>query len=114
MNLDDTTRLNLIKLAHTLIWLFFVSVIGYLVYAGISGNVSWLAWCAMGLIIFEGIVLLLNNGKCPLTPMAARYTTAREENFDIFLPRWLAKHNKSIFSTIAAIGGILVLYRVLH
>ena len=34
--------------------------------------------------------------RCPLTDVAARYTTDRAENFDIHLPLWLAKYNKII------------------
>lgn len=32
--------------------------------------------------------------------MAARYTHDRRENFDVYLPVWLAKYNKSIFGTL--------------
>ncbi len=34
-------------------------------------------------------------------------------NFDIFLPNWLARHNKTIFTSIYLIGVIIVLFRVL-
>jgi hypothetical protein len=30
----------------------------------------------------------------------ARYTDDRHYNFDIYLPEWLAKHNKSIFGAL--------------
>jgi hypothetical protein len=29
--------------------------------------------------------------------VAARYTDDRRDNFDIYLPLWLARHNKLIF-----------------
>ena len=41
-----------------------------------------------------------------LTPIAARYTDARHDNFDIYLPAWLARHNKTIFGALYG-GGIL-------
>ena len=47
-------------------------------------------------------VLLLNRMRCPLTTIAARYTDDRADNFDIFLPRWLARHNQRIFGTLFA------------
>lgn len=31
---------------------------------------------------------------------AARHTSRREENFDIYLPLWLARLNKSIFTPL--------------
>lgn len=100
-----------IKLLHTVIWVFFVCIIGYIVQAGITGKVDIYAWAGIGFVILEGVVLLINKGSCPLTPLAARYTENREDNFDIFLPRWLARHNKTIFTTIFVLGVVLVIYR---
>jgi len=110
---DHTRKLFLIRLVHTLIWAFFVFVIGYIVYAGIFDKLRVWVWIAIGLIILEGVTLKLNNGSCPLTPIAAKCTGNRDDNFDIFLPIWLAKNNKIIFSAIWLLGVILVIYRVL-
>jgi hypothetical protein len=43
---------------------------------------------------------MTNQWRCPLTSIAARYTDERRDNFDIYLPEWLAKHNKSIFGVL--------------
>lgn len=110
---DNGGKLFLVRLVHTLIWAFFVLVIGYILYAGVFDKIGVLVWSAIGLIILEGIVLQLNNGSCPLTPIAARYTSTRDDNFDIFLPKWLAKNNKIIFSSIWLLGVAIVVYRVL-
>jgi hypothetical protein len=32
--------------------------------------------------------------------MAARHTEQRSKNFDIYLPLWLARHNKTIFGAL--------------
>lgn len=106
-------KLLAIKLIHSLVWLFFVSVIAFIVYSGAVNEISLSVWVAIGLVVFEGILLLANNGKCPLTPIAARYTESREDNFDIFLPKWLARYNKHIFTAIFSIGVILVVLRTL-
>jgi hypothetical protein len=42
----------------------------------------------------------------PLTAIAERYTDDRRANFDIWLPEWLARHNKSIFGTMFVLGLI--------
>jgi len=60
----------------------------------------WLA----GIVAFEVAVLALNRGSCPLTSVAARYTDDRRANFDIYLPYWLARHNKLVFGTLYAAG----------
>jgi len=49
-------------------------------------------------------VFTLNGVRCPLTDVAARHTDDHAEGFDIYLPRWLAKHNKTIFGTLYLVG----------
>ncbi len=49
--------------------------------------------------------------RCPLTYVARRYSDSTKDNFDIYLPNWMAKYNKQIFTTIFVIGLILVVYR---
>ena len=110
--MDNSEKLFAIKLVHTLIWLFFVIVIFYILYSGITDRVSTLTWIAIGLVIVEGIVLLLCNMFCPLTIVARKYSNSKKDNFDIFLPNWLARHNKLIFTTIYLIGVLIVLIRV--
>jgi hypothetical protein len=41
--------------------------------------------------------------------LGSRYTEARSDNFDIYLPLWLARRNKMIFGTLFAIGELFVL-----
>lgn len=113
MTIDDGKRLLLIKLVHTVIWMFYVAVISYVVYAGFSNTLHSFVWIAIGLVVLEGVILILNQGKCPLTPMAAKLTSERADNFDIFLPNWLAKNNKVIFSSIFIFGLLMVIYRAL-
>ena len=110
--MDNSEKLFAIKLVHTLIWLFFVIVIFYILYSGITDRITSLTWIAIGLVIVEGIVLLLCNMFCPLTIVARKYSNSKKDNFDIFLPNWLARHNKLIFTSIYLIGVLIVLIRV--
>jgi hypothetical protein len=107
------TKLLWIKLIHTIIWLFFVVVIFYVVYSGITGNITTFTWIGIGLVIGEGLVLLLFKLFCPLTLIARKYSDSQMDNFDIFLPNWLARHNKLIFTSIFLVGVVLVLCRAL-
>ena len=110
--MDDSEKLFAIKLVHTVIWLFFVLVIFYILYSGITDQVSSFTYIAIGLVIVEGIVLLLFKMFCPLTVVARKYSTSKKDNFDIFLPNWLARYNKIIFTTIYLIGVLIVLIRI--
>jgi hypothetical protein len=53
----------------------------------------------------------VNRRRCPLTDLAGRYTEERTDNFDIYLPLWLARRNKTIFGTIFAVGELFLLWR---
>jgi hypothetical protein len=103
-----------IKLVHTLIWLFFVSIIAYVVYSGLTGRITTFTWIAIALVIGEGAVLLIFRMFCPLTLMARKYSDSTKDNFDIYLPNWLARHNKLIFTSIFLIGLISVLFQYLR
>ena len=109
--MNRTIKLLGIKLIHTLIWAFFVVVIFYILYSGIYDKVTTYTWIGIGLVLVEGLVLLVFKMFCPLTLVARKYSDSEEDNFDIFLPNWLAKHNKLIFTTIYVLALLLVLIR---
>ena len=44
-----------------------------------------------------------------MTDLASRYTEERADNFDIYLPLWLARHNKLIFGMLFAVAELFVL-----
>ena len=111
--MNNTHKLLFIKILHTIIWVLFVAVIFYIVYSGITDTVTTYTWIGIGVILGDGLVLLLFKMYCPLTVIARKYSDSQKDNFDIFLPNWLAKYNKQIFTSIFILGVLLVLYRVL-
>lgn len=88
-----------VKGLHTLAWAFFAGCIVAIPVASWRGEHRAAAWLA-GIVLGEVVVLALNQWKCPLTAVAARYTEDRRDNFDIFLPLWLARYNKQIFGPL--------------
>jgi hypothetical protein len=100
-------RLVGIKLLHTAVWLFFVSCIAAIPIAGARRQFQ-LAAVLSGLVFVECAILAFNQGRCPLTDVAGRYTEEREDNFDIYLPLWLARRNKAIFGTLFVAGELFV------
>lgn len=108
--LSDEAALRAVKITHTIVWAFF---------AGCILAIPWFAWqgrlkAAMILIVItmiEVAVLFLNRMRCPLTDVAARYTSDRRDNFDIYLPLWLARYNKHIFGTLFGIGLVYTLMK---
>jgi hypothetical protein len=101
--------LRTIKLVHTVIWAFFAACILAMPVFAYAGNVS----VALGLaavVTIEVVILVFNRWRCPLTGVAGRYTDQRRDNFDIYLPVWLARYNKLIFGTLFVVG---VLYTMM-
>jgi hypothetical protein len=99
-----------IKLLHTVVWIFFA---GCILAIPLAGALSEFRWAAVltGLVLVECAVLAMNRGRCPLTDLAGRYTEDRADNFDIYLPLWLARRNKTIFGTLFVAGGLFGLGR---
>ncbi len=108
------TKLLGIKAVHTVVWGFFVAVIGYVLYCGIADRITWHTWAASALVVGEGVVLMLFQRHCPLTLLARRYSSSPKDNFDIFLPNWLARHNQLIFTSIYVFALLLLGYRLMQ
>jgi hypothetical protein len=98
-----SVRLKQIKAAHTAIWAFFAACIFAIPVVSWLAHFQAAAWLA-AIVCVEIVVLLLNGWSCPMTAVAARHTTQRQANFDIYLPEWLARNNKSIFGALYLAG----------
>ena len=110
--MQKETKLILVKLLHTLVWLFFNVVIFYMLYAVISNKIDIWLWIGYGLVLLEALVLLLFRFFCPLTLIARKYSDSTKENFDIYLPNWLAKYTKLIYTSIMVLITIITAYRL--
>jgi hypothetical protein len=100
--------LTAIKLLHTVIWAFLAGCILVLPVLAVFRRFRWAA-ILTGLVLLECGVLAVNGGRCPLSDLAARFTDSNADNFDIYLPNWLARHNKVIFGILFVAGEFVVL-----
>ena len=95
----------MVKAVHTIVWATFVAcIIAVWVFAWRGALFE--AGLAIGFVAIEVLVLLVSGMRCPLTTIAARFTTNRRDNFDIYLPLWLARYNQQIFGTLYAAGCV--------
>ena len=83
-------------------------------YAVIVNQIDKLVWMGVALILMEGIVLLMFKKVCPLTILARQYSASTQANFDIYLPNWVAKQNKLIYTTFFILIFCGIIYRVLN
>lgn len=112
--MEIKVKLALIKIIHTAIWIFFNFVIFYMVYAAIANKLDLRLWIGYGLVFLEGLILLAFKNHCPLNLLARKYTNSTKDNFDIYLPSWLAKYTKLIYTTLFTIVIIITIYQILN
>ena len=110
--MTDQEKLAIIKSIHTIIWVFYNIVIFYLLYAVLSNKIDKWIWIGFAFILGEALVLIIFNRFCPITLIARKYSNSTKDNFDIFLPNWLAKYNKLIYSIIVLIIIGILIYRL--
>ena len=103
---SERNALRTVKIAHTLVWAVFAgSIFAIPVFSFMQEH--RIAFGLIGIVSVEVLILAFNGMSCPLTRIAARYTNDRRANFDIYLPEWLARHNKAVFGSLY-VAGILV------
>lgn len=107
---EQVRQLRLVKVAHTAVWAFFAACVLGIPVAAARGDFRT-AGLLIACVAAESLVLVLvfNRMRCPLTDVAARYTADRRDNFDIYLPEWLARYNKHIFGSLFVIGVVWTL-----
>jgi hypothetical protein len=106
--MSPAAALRAVKIAHTVIWAFFASCIAAIPFVAWRGELVFAA-ILIAVVSVEVLVLVFHRMRCPLTDIAARYTPERHDNFDIYLPLWLARYNKHIFGSLFVVGLIVTL-----
>lgn len=104
--------ITFIKSIHTLIFLFFASCIGVVVYSAITGWITSLTWIAFWLVVLEASIFMGNGWRCPLTLYAEKLGAKNGSVADIFLPLWFAQRLPFISSMIFGVATIVVLLRL--
>jgi len=100
--------LRTIKALHTSVWAIIASSILAIPIFAWRGQFRPVVILTI-VVLVEVVILLANGWRCPLTDVAARYTDDRSDNFDIFLPLFIARYNKLIFGSLFAAALLLAL-----
>lgn len=106
--MNASRSLVVVKVVHTVVWAFFVACIIAVPLLAVAGQLRGAA-ALSAVVLAEVAVLVLNRMRCPLTNVAQRFTDDRRENFDIYLPLWLARYNKQLFGSAYVLGLIYTL-----
>lgn len=92
-----------IKFVHSFVYLFMVACLVYILYCAIAGRYDWTLLIALVAIFLEGLALLLNRWRCPLTSLAERCGALNGAVTDIFLPDRLTRHTFKIATAVVII-----------
>jgi hypothetical protein len=93
----------IIKFVHSLIFILMVACLAYILYCAAGRRYDWSLLIALAAIFTEGVALLLNHWRCPLTSLAERYGAASGAVTDIFLPGWLNRHTFKVSTALVII-----------
>lgn len=108
--MKSAARLRVIKILHTVIWAFFATCVILIPLQAWRGKYAVVV-SLIAIVMLEISILAVNSGRCPLTGMAAHYTSDRRGNFDIYLPEWLARRTKIIFGPLFLAGLVVAVAR---
>jgi hypothetical protein len=105
-----TTKIFLIKLGHSLIYVFMSLCLGYLFYAGITATYDWKLAFAIGMIVLETVVLSLSGWRCPLSTLARQLgdETGNDLFSDYLLPSWATRLTVPFCSFVFVSGLVLL------
>ena len=108
--MSPQAALRAVKILRTIAWAFIAGcILAIPVYAWRGEFVGALVLIAI--VGVEVFIIVFNHWRCSLTDVAARYTDERKENFDIYLPLWLARYKKEIFGSLFFLGLLYALAR---
>jgi hypothetical protein len=101
-----------IKSVHIVFGIALTGALAVLLYEVIADKITILTWIAVALFLIEGVVLIANGWKCPLTSYAERLGSTHGRVTDIFLPKWLADRFFQIYGALLAAALLLLVIRI--
>jgi hypothetical protein len=96
----QSTKIAILKVVHSVIFWIMVACLLYILYCAIARRYDWTLLGAVAFILLEGLVLLINRFRCPLTTLAERWGADHGAITDLFLPGWLARNTFKISTVL--------------
>jgi hypothetical protein len=90
-----------------IIWL------GIVFFTLLLDKITFLMWIGIGFMLLEGMVLIVNGWKCPLTIYAERIGAEDGSVTDIFLPKFISDQMFTIFGAISAVCFVMLVIRLI-
>jgi hypothetical protein len=106
--------IKLVKVVHTVAFYMMSTALLVMVYEVVLDRITWITWNAAGLFLAEGIVLLLNRGRCPMTSMAEGLGASSGQITDLFLPKWFADQIFKVYGVLFVASLALLFIRLIR
>lgn len=100
----------LIRLVHGVLTVFFLVCIAFVYYSAITDESSLLLVVAVGALVVEGAIVVLNRGDCPLGTLHRRFGD-ETTFFELFLSATAAKLAVPFLGLVTVTGFLLLLLR---
>ena len=85
-------KVFVVKFIHSTLFWLMVFCLFYILYCAISRIYDWTLLTAIGIIIIEGLSLVFNHWRCPLTTLAEKYGAENGAVTHIFLPKLCSRY----------------------
>jgi hypothetical protein len=89
---SNSKNIFYIKFIHSLIFWWQAACLAYILYAGIAAVFNILLFIAIISILINGVLLILNKGRCPFTTLAEKQGAKSGAITDLFLPKIIARN----------------------
>ena len=100
-----------IKVVHTVAFVLLSALLAMFLYEVVVDKPTYLTWLAVALFLAEGVLLVANHGRCPLTLYAEALGSAHGQITDTFLPKWFADRVFPIYGVSFALALAVVAVR---
>jgi len=100
-----------LRIIHGLIAAALIASVGAIYYAAVTETHGIWLYMALGALLVEGIVVVLNKGNCPFGHIS-RQVGDSKPFFELFLPPRIAKQMFKVNFVIVLIGCALLLIRL--
>jgi hypothetical protein len=83
----------------------------YVLYSSFTQTYNLILVFSICAVTLEGLTLMLNGWRCPLTDLAMRYGATEEQArvTSIFCPRWFVPHVFKVYGILFIMGLVMVL-----
>ncbi len=105
--------ITFIKSVHTIAFVPLSALLFVLVYEALTGRITLITWIAIGVFLAQGVLLLTNHGRCPLTKYAEEIGSPHGQVTDFFFPKWFADHVFQVYGALFFLSLIVLVARVI-